>query len=248
MRARLAMLVAVIALMGCGSVQASGVNQAAVAHLMTVDALAAGNVDALPSGNQFVRVQHFEQLPGAAGLIGSKRHQVGIIYQELGTQVLQYADGTSRHITAGTGVFLESVQHAHLNDGSDPNSWYNISLWSSLQRGTPLTKVVFETEDIPAGEFPTQSYVETLRRVTLQSGGRSYSHSFSGVEVLYVLDGSLTVKLRGHAALQVPAGQGTFVAPNTVTQELADGGAATYLAFFVNPVGRAIETIVTSPP
>jgi quercetin dioxygenase-like cupin family protein len=239
--------VAALALAGCGgSAAAATANPQAQAKLMRIYELAAGKLDALPSGNQFVRVQLFRQQPGA--VIASKKHQVGIIYQQSGTQVLQYGDGTHQEITAGTGVFLQSVLHSHTNDGSAVNAWYNLSLWSSLQRATPLTQVVFETEDIPATDFPSQAYTISLRRVTLGQGGRSYAHRFSGVEALFVLEGSLTVKKHGQDAVQLSAGQGTYVPPGVVSQELAAGGAVSYLAFFVTPQGQAFETLVSTPP
>jgi quercetin dioxygenase-like cupin family protein len=230
----------------CGGTAAATSDALAQAHLMRMDELAAGQLDALPSGSQFVRVQLFQQPPGAA--IASKKHQAGIIYQEAGTQLLQYSGGSQQRIAAGTAVFLQSVLHSHTNDGPATNAWYNVSTWSSAQRGTPLAQVVFETEDIPAAEFPPGGYVESLRRVSLQSGGRSPAHRFSGVEVVFVIDGKLKVKVRGRDAINVEAGQGAYVPANTVTQELAGSGAVTYLAFFVSPEGKAFETLSSTVP
>jgi hypothetical protein len=49
--------------------------------------------------------------------------------------------------------------------------------------------------------------------------------------------------------MRLTAGQGTYVAPDTVTQELAAAsGTVDYLAYFVTPQGRAFETNVTSAP
>lgn len=239
-----------LAAAACGAPTVASSSTAAQAHLMQVDELAAGKLDALPTGTQFVRVQLFRQTPGSS--FPSKKHQVGIIYQETGTQLLKYEDGTYQGIPQGTALYLESIQHSHTNNGPATNAWYNFALWPSPQRAAPLTAagatIPFETADIPSTDLQPGSYVETLRKVTLGSGGRSPSHRFGGLEVIFVLDGSLTVDERGQQPDHLDAGQGVYVGPGTVSQELAAGGAATYLAFFVTEQDQAFETLVSSTP
>jgi quercetin dioxygenase-like cupin family protein len=240
-----------VAAIACGSATPGGPEIAATAHLMRVDELAAGKLDALPTGSQFARIVLFHQVPGET--FPSRKHQAGLIYMKTGVQRLTNSDGQSVDISAGTAVYQPSVAHSHTNIGATDNIWYFIALWPSAQRGAPLvvatSKVAFENEDIPSSTLRPGSYVETLRRVTLQSGGRSPAHRFGGIEVVFVLDGTLAVNVAGHPSVRLTAGQGTYVAPDTVTQELDAGiGAVDYLAFFVTSQGRPFETDVTSAP
>ena len=121
----------------CGSAGAAATNQAsATAYNMQVDELAAGKLDSLPTGTQFVRVLLFQQPPGAS--VPSRKHQGGLIYEQSGQQTLTYSDGTSLTLVAGQATYLASVQHSHKNTGSTTNAWYFIALWPSVQRGQPL--------------------------------------------------------------------------------------------------------------
>lgn len=244
-----------LALLGtaCAATPAGGAgpDPNAAARLMRLDELAAGTLDALPTGTQFVRVQLFRQPAGSA--FPSKKHQAGIIYQQSGTQVLMYSDGSPQQpIAEGTGLYLRSVEHSHLNNGSSTNAWYNFALWPSAQRAAPLTaanaSIPFETADIPASALAAAAYTETLRRVTLQAGGRSPSHRFGGLELIFVLDGALAVKVHGSPITHLAAQQGLYVPPDTASQETATGGPATYLAFFVSPQGQAFEKVLSTEP
>jgi quercetin dioxygenase-like cupin family protein len=218
---------------------------------MRVDQLVAGKLDALPTGGQFLRIVLFHQAPGES--FPSRKHQAGLIYQQTGQQRFAYSGGQSIDIVAGTAAFLESVAHSHTNIGGTENTWYFIALWPSVQRGAPLvvatSRVAFETEDIPSSTLQPASYVETLRKVTLQTGGHSPAHRFGGLEVVFVLDGTLTVDTAGRGPVRLSAGQGTYVVPDTTTQELASGsGTVDYLAYFVTRQGIAFETDVSSAP
>lgn len=217
---------------------------------MRADELVAGKLDALPTGSQFVRIVVFHQAPGEA--TASRKHQAGLIYQQTGQQQLAYSGRQKIDIGVGTAVFSESVAHSHTNIGGTENTWYFIALWPIVQRGAPLVgtaQVAFETEDIPSSTLQPGSYVETLRKVTLQTGGHSAAHRFGGLEVVFVLDGTLTVDTAGHGPVRLSAGQGSYVAPDTTTQELAGGsGAVDYLSYFVTRQGVAFETDVRSAP
>jgi quercetin dioxygenase-like cupin family protein len=240
-----------IAVAGCGATTAgtSTPNPSVSAHLMSVDELAAGALGSLPTGSQFARVVVFHQSPRQT--VPSKKHQAGIVYVDTGLQLLTYTGGQSVDISGGAAVYLKSVAHSHTTVGPTDSTWYFIALWPSVQRTNKLvtgSQIAFETTDIPSSILPPGSYIETLRRVTLQAGGRSPAHRFGGLEVVFVLDGTLTVRVAGHSPVQLIAGEGTSVAPATATQELAAGSSkVVYLAFFVTPPGP-IETDVTSAP
>jgi quercetin dioxygenase-like cupin family protein len=242
-------LVAIVAV-ACGNTTAGTPtpNPSLSAHLMTIDELAAGQLGSLPTGSQFARMVVFHQSPRQT--VPSKKHQAGIVYVDTGLQLLAYTGGQSVDIAGGAAVFLKSVAHSHTTLGPGDSTWYFIALWPSVQRSNQLVggaQIAFETTDIPSTILPPGSYVETLRRVTLQAAGRSPAHRFGGLEVVFVLDGTLTVRVAGHSPLQLIAGEGTSVAPSTATQELAGSSKAVYLAFFVTPPGP-IETDVTSVP
>jgi quercetin dioxygenase-like cupin family protein len=241
-----------MAVAACGATEAatSTADPSAKAHLMTVDELAAGQLGSLPTGSQFARMVVFHQAPHQT--VPSKKHQAGIVYVETGQQLLAYTGGQSVDVRAGAAVYLKSVAHSHTILGPTDSTWYFVALWPSVQRSNPLvtgSQVAFETADIPSSILHPGSYIETLRRVTLQAGGRSPAHRFGGLEVVFVLSGTLTVKVAGHPATQLIAGEGTSVVHDAVTQELAAGsGTVAYLAFFVTPQGAPFETDVTSAP
>lgn len=240
-----------VAIVACGGSRQPPADPVAQADRITVDELASGKLDALPTGAQFIRVLGFHQAPG--GSFPSRKHQPGIIYQGVGGQNLAYADGQHTDILAGQAVFLRSAAHSHDNAGTSDNRWYFFAVLPREQRGAPLvvasSQVAFETEDLPSGVLPPGSYVETLRRATLQPGGRSAAHRFGGNEVVIVLDGQLTLDAVGRTAVQLSAGQGAYVAPGTATQELASGSAAvTYLAFVVTRLGVPFEVDVPTVP
>jgi quercetin dioxygenase-like cupin family protein len=242
--------IAGMAVVACGGTTAATTtpDPRAAAHLMTVDELAAGQLGSLPTGSQFERVAVFHQAPHQR--IPSKKHQAGIVYVETGVQQLTYIGGQSVDVGAGTAWYLKSVEHSHTIIGPTDSTWYFMALWPSGQRSAPLvggSQVAFETADIPSSVLHQGSYIETLRRVTLQSGGRSPAHLFGGFEVVFVLSGALTVKVAGNPSMQLIAGEGTSVVPGVATQEIAAGSSTVvYLAYFVTPVGAPFETAVTN--
>jgi quercetin dioxygenase-like cupin family protein len=243
-----------MAVVACGAAQTSSSTSTpdltASARFLTFDELAAGKLGSLPTGGQFGRIVVFHQSPHQS--VPSKKHQAGIVYVASGLQLLSYTGGQSVNISAGMAVYLKSVEHAHTTLGPTDSTWYFIALWPSAQRSNPLVggaQIAFETMDIPSSTLARGSYTETLRRVTLQAGGRSAAHRFGGLEVVFVLDGTLTVTVAGHSPVQLNAGEGTPVAPATATQERAGASAkVVYLAFFVTPDGVPFETNVASAP
>jgi uncharacterized RmlC-like cupin family protein len=255
-------LLAVIALGGlagaaCNSTAAATTssNPAALARNMSVDLLVAGKLDALPTGSQFVRVTQFIQKPGVVA--ASKKHQVGIIYQQNGTQTLTYEDAQNNPtshvaIAAGTAVWCLSVFHTHANNGTIPNEWYFLALWpSDDQSVVPSGISAYQTALISQSALSPGAYSETLRAVTLQAGGQSTAHTLGGLEVIYLLSGTLTVNVAGQPPAHLvaePKKVGTYVAPDTATQEFNTGStAATYLEYLVIPSGKAIQRDLSQP-
>jgi len=246
-----------LAAVGCGSAAGAatatpGQSKLALPLGQTINPIAAGDLGTLPTGAQFARVVMFNQAPQQT--TASKKHQPGIVYVAKGTQVLTYTDTTYTGakvstIDADTGLFLQSAAHTHTNPGPADNVWYFIALWPDPSQPPTGAVVVYVSSDLPSSTLPSGSYTETLRRVTLAPGGRSAAHRFGGVEVLYVLSGTVTVDVAGRQPAQLIAGQGTSIVPDTATQEVAAGGAgADYLAFFVTPEASPFETDLSSVP
>lgn len=233
-----------VVLTSCGSAGTStqgGTSQQAQGY--SYEELAAGRVDALPTGPQFVRINLFIQPPGSS--FPSKTHQPGMVYMVDGVQRYQPGTGTAVDLHAGDGQFTRTEAHMHINMGTTANRWYNLALWQSATRSQPLTvptTVVYETEDIAADQLSAPD-IETLRRVTISPNGHSSLHSHGGLEAVFVLEGTLSVAVSGQAPVTVGALQGAFEPRATMVQETnAGSGPVTYLAFFVTPVGAPFET------
>jgi quercetin dioxygenase-like cupin family protein len=218
---------------------------------MTFSELAAGDLGSAPTGKNYVRIVKFVQAPGQS--IASKKHQAGFIYVQTGLQQLTYTDEKTKvDIHPDTALFLQDVNHSHATLPGALSTWYFIALWPDTPQSSTLvapSTLVFKTEDLPPTAMPPGSYTETLRRVSLQPGGRSPAHIFGGLEVVFVLDGTLKVDVAGQGAVQLPAGQAIYVPAHTLRQELAVGGQKTdYLAYFITQHGTAFETDATSAP
>jgi quercetin dioxygenase-like cupin family protein len=237
-------------LFGCGGAsQAVSLN--ASEHGQQLKGLAAGEVAALPSGNLFVRVIGFSQ--GPMTMFPSHKHTPGFVYVAAGVQRLQSPPAPPRIIRPGEAVFQPSVFHTHANPSATrPNHWYFIALWPTAERRAPLVssaaKVIYESPDLDPSTMPPGPRIETLRLVTLQPDGRSSAHYFSGLELLFVLDGTIRLEVAGQPPTRLSAGRGQYLPPGTDEQELnAGAGVASYLAFIVTPVQAPFEIAVDHP-
>jgi quercetin dioxygenase-like cupin family protein len=236
-------------LFGCGTSQAVSPN--ALEHAQQVKGLAGGEVAALPSGNLFVRVIGFSQRPMA--VFPSHKHTPGFVYVAAGVQRLDDPPAPPRIILPGEAVFQPSVFHTHANPSTTrPNRWYFIALWPTAERRAPLVSsaahVIYESPDLDPSIMPPGPRIETLRLVTLQPNGRSAAHRFSGLELLFMLEGTIRLDVAGQPPTKLSAGQGQYLPPGTDEQELnAGAGVAGYLAFIVTPVQAPFEIAVGHP-
>jgi quercetin dioxygenase-like cupin family protein len=230
-----------------GGTSAAG-NTGASASGATIKNLSAGRLDTLPTGAVYIQVNQFAQPPG--GVIGSKKHVAGMIMQEKGVQRLEVEGSPPLDIHAGESDFLPSVTHAHLNPGNTTNLWYNFALWPTSARSAPLTSpgatVAFTTPDLPAGALPQGAYAITLQMVTIRPHGRTQAHSYGGVDVVFVLGGSISAHADGRAATTLSRGGASWALAGTGLQEVNDGDQpATLLSFVIAPVGQPFETDLT---
>ena len=235
---------------GCGG--ASGaLSPNASEHGQQVKGLAGGEVAALPSGSLFVRVIGFSQRPMT--VFRSHKHTPGFVYVAAGVQRLQSPPAPPRIILPGEAFFQPSVFHTHANPSTArPNRWYFIALWPAAERRAPLVSsaasVIYESPDLDPSTMPPGPRIETLRLVTLQPNGRSSAHYFSGLELLFMLDGTIRLDAAGQPPTILSAGQGQYLPPGTDEQELnAGAGAASYLTFIVTPAQAPFEIAVNHP-
>jgi quercetin dioxygenase-like cupin family protein len=96
--------------------------------------------------------------------------------------------------------------------------------------------------------MPPGPRIETLRLVTLQPDGRSSAHRFSGLELLFMLEGTIRLDVAGQPPTTLSAGQAQYLSPGTDEQELNAGApVASYLAFIVTPAQAPFEIAVDHP-
>ena len=237
-------------LVGCSSASRAA-RQNASEHGQQVKGLAGGEVAALPSGNLFVRVIGFSQGPLTA--FRSHKHTPGFVYVAAGVQRLVSPPAPARIILPGEAVFQPSVFHIHANPSTtSPNRWYFIALWPTAERRAPLVSstatVIYESPDLDASTMPPGPRIETLRLVTLQPNGRGAAHRFSGLELLFMLEGTIRIDVAGQQPTKLSAGQGQYLPPGTNEQEFtASAGVARYLAFIVTPAQAPFEIQLRNP-
>jgi quercetin dioxygenase-like cupin family protein len=215
----------------------------------TSSVLANGHVDALPPGTLFANILSISQ--PASSSIPAHSHVALFIYEVSGIQTLAIQGQTSLTLQAGSAAFLPNhVTHTHSNPGSSTNLWYVIGLRPRGVSTTPpnvTTTPVYSTPDLPASA--PGAYWEVLRLATLQPGGRSPAHKHSGLEVILVIDGTLTLHSLGQSPQTMTAGQGAYVLPNTPLQVLNTGSSTGhYLAFLAWPVDQPFQTNVSQAP
>jgi len=211
--------------------------------------LADGQVAALPPGTLFANILSIAQPANSS--IPAHSHVAIFIYQVSGTQSLAIQGQAPLTLQAGSATFLPNhVTHTHRNPASDTNLWYVIGLRPRGVVTTPpnlTTHPVYSTSDLPS--FAPGAYAETLRMAILQPGGRSPAHQHSGLEVILVLDGTLTLHSLGQPPQTLTTGQGAYVLPNTPLQVLNTGGTVgKYLAFLAWPADQPFQTNVSQAP
>jgi quercetin dioxygenase-like cupin family protein len=211
--------------------------------------LATGKVAGLPAGPLYINVI---DVPQAAGNKLTHKHVAGFVYVVAGTQTLAMVGGGTMTLQPGQAGFTGAgILHSHINPGSTANDWYFLSVRPTTARTLPPfapgVKTLYATADLPA--LPAGAYDEALHLVTLQPGGRDPAHTDSGVEVLFVLEGSISVHMAGQAPVTFTSGQWFYALPTTAVQELnAGSGVARYLAFYVGPAGQTFQTTVDHAP
>jgi quercetin dioxygenase-like cupin family protein len=100
-----------------------------------------------------------------------------------------------------------------------------------------------------APDLAAGNYMSTVQVVTLEKGGRSVAHKHGGIETIYVLQGTIDLRLAGGTRLILSRGQGTVVPPGTVLQMINSGDAtAKVLASMTTAESAPFQTNVDEAP
>lgn len=246
-RRRLAILVVGILGAACGS--ASPPLPAAAPDLakpsgFATSTLARGLPAPLPGGALYANVI---DLPQDGGGAITHAHVAGFVYAIAGIHSMPVDGGATVTLNPGEAGFIGAgVKHSHVNPGTATNDWYFISIRPTAARTAPNIvpgqKVLFATDDLAA--FPAGAYAQQLDRVAIAAGGRGAPRMHGGIELDYVLSGSLSVHGEVGKTVSVSAGQGYLRLPGSGSQDFAGTAGAVYLAFFATAEGQPFETIL----
>jgi quercetin dioxygenase-like cupin family protein len=92
-------------------------------------------------------------------------------------------------------------------------------------------------------------YTESLRLVTVQTGGRSAAHMHSGIEGVLVLEGRVLVRSAGNSPASLATGQGFIILPKVPVQLINIGDAvARTLVYSISPEGSPFSTELEQSP
>jgi quercetin dioxygenase-like cupin family protein len=240
-----------LAISACGAAPTVASNSEAFARGVAVKTLDGGKLDSLPTGPVYIRMIRFVQKVGY--VINSKQHVASVVYVQTGVHRLILNGQPPIDLTAGQATFHQSVAHTHLNPGPDDSVWYSIAIWPSSARSVPLVDPIahaaFESDDIARDGLPQVAYSQVLRQVTLAKTGTSGAHRFGGLAALYVLSGSVTVKIAHRPSVTLSLADGLAVLPDVALQETNAGpGQAVYLEFITTAVGKDFEVPLQQPP
>ncbi len=216
--------------------------------------LAIGTVTALPTGTLYINLIAIAQAPGNSI---THEHAAGFVYVVDGTHILAIQNGPTQKLYADGAVFVgANVVHTHTNPGTTTSHWYFISIRPNTARTAPPTfpnqKVLYATPDLPA--LASGPHCEILREVVEQPGGRSVAHMHSGIEVNFVLAGSVQLRTAGQSPVILNQGQGAYILPNTplqaynVSTGTSNGGVARFFALVIWPQQQPFETDLSQAP
>jgi quercetin dioxygenase-like cupin family protein len=108
-------------------------------------------------------------------------------------------------------------------------------------------RALYLTPDLPP--LAAGRYMESLRLVTVQAGGRSSAHMHSGVEGVLVLEGQVLVRSGGNAPASLGTSQGFVILPKVPVQLINVGdGIARTLVYSISPEGAPFSTELEQSP
>jgi quercetin dioxygenase-like cupin family protein len=196
--------------------------------------LGSGRLEALPPGALFV---NYLDLPQVAAASLKHKHGAGFVYGVQGTHELDIDGAGQVLVQPGQAAFVgANVMHSHVNPSTVGDDWWFVALRSSASRPLPTVvpgqKELYTTGDLSA--IAAGAYMETLTDGRLPAKGVDHPASTS-LQVLYVMDGSLTVSGDAMMAGNVGAGSGTWAGGGANLTLSAGSAGAHYLVFSLTP-------------
>ncbi len=187
--------------------------------------------------------------PGATSLpiAGPAR----FVYEEKGVISLRgEASDASRAIEAGHALFV-SGEIEFINPRESESLWYAIGLVPTAARGggaIPGGRIAYTSPELPT-LIPDATYTYQLGLIEMDPGGRTSSHSHGGLEVFYVLSGSVELRLAGGERTAVATGAGAYVRPEQPMQLVVTGDQPVRIVtFFATPEGKPWQTNLQTAP
>jgi len=172
------------------------------------------------------------------------------VYQEKGLTSLRTDDSdASRALEPGHAYFL-SGEVDHVNPKNAEALWYEIGLVPTGARGAsiPGGRVAYTSPELPT-LMPGIPYTYQLGLIEMDPGGRTSSHSHGGLEVFYVLSGSVELRLAGGGRSTVATGAGAYVRPEQPMQLVVTGDQPVRIVtFFATPEGKPWHTNLQTAP
>lgn len=257
----LSTLVALMALLsGCGGSAATGSsssasstsrsNDPAAALGIKVQPLATGTVPSLSQGTLYLDVLEItdqeHQMMTQSGM-AMHPHGIGFEYTVTGVHTVPTSAGGSQGIPAGHATFIGPDIVPNIMS-PNPADWYLVAIRPVAQRHAfQNATLVYETPDLPQLQSGT-TYGEDLRMLTIAPGGHNQAHKHGGLEVIVVMQGSMTVHEAGAAPQTIDKGHGAYILPDTPQQIYNDGASsAKALVFLATPAGKRFQTQLTNP-
>jgi quercetin dioxygenase-like cupin family protein len=115
------------------------------------------------------------------------------------------------------------------------------------RQGADAKRAAYLTPDLPP--LAAGQYTESLRLVTVQSGGRSSAHMHSGIEGVLVLEGRVLIRSGGNAPMLLAPSQGFYILPKVPVQLINTGDTvARTLVYSISPAGQPFSTELDQAP
>lgn len=201
---------------------------------VTANILASGRIDSIPTGTLFV---NYLRLPQAAAGSIKHKHLAGFVYAVGGAVELDLENASPLTIQPGQAAFVgANVMHNHLNPGTSGNDWWFVALRPTASRPlatiVPGQKELYTTADLT--QVSAGPYTETLSDNLLPANGVDRQAGTS-LQVLYVLDGKVTVSGDAGMAGTVASGEGAYSLPGSKLVLTAGPAGGHYLIFTLAP-------------
>jgi len=177
----------------------------------------------------------------------------GFVFAQKGPHDIFWGEDVERRKTWDEGkADWVNPKVSHVNLTSSETIWDLVTVRSIAERNSPPSlagaRSVYSSPDLPpapAGKL----LVHQLALITMDPGGRTSAHSHGGVEVFYVIKGTVELAVNNGTRTNVAAGQGASIRPGLIMQlHVLGNEAVEILTYFVTPEGEPWQTNVQTLP